>query len=187
MEKSTVIKMRDALRGTGYDVTLPDGSTKNIKAPLMVLIDNQHFTIDESAPTTIVKWDDENGMIFEISTAGGSPVGSGPNDVVVHACSYEAIQAIETCPINVEHLMSVMEGIEAETSVTFTTSSGEDAKDAVVWLMKNILNPDYTQSSNTFINSITGSGLSESDDYYNGKFNVSKKETEFSKRATKLE
>lgn len=156
MEKSQVIKMRNALK-----------AGKNW--PVVVYIDNSFRIIDETNVFQFTKWDDENGILYNYSLAhplldsSPSNVGGG---VSLFATDYENIQSMEVAKINIDDL---------DASIVSLGCISEDWKDRIVNRFKTALNPELVNLSNMDINKSMGvideqKALNDNDDYYNRRF-----------------
>ena len=156
MEKSQVIKMRNALK-----------AGKNL--PVIVYIDNLFKKIDESHVFQFTKWDDENGILYHYSlTDPGleiSPSNIG-GCISLFATDYEMIQAMEVVTLNVDMLDKSIDSLGCIT---------DEWKERIIQRFKTALNPDLVTLSATDINKAMGvvdghKALNDNDDYYAGRY-----------------
>lgn len=163
MEKSQVIKMRDALKaGRNW--------------PVIVYIDNLFEKIDESNVLQFTKWDDENGFLYHYSLTdpnlerSPSNIGGG---ISLFATDYENIQAMEVARININNLGDSIDSLKC---------INPEWKERIIERFKLALNPDLVNLSRSDINKAMGvidgqKVLNDNDDYYAGRFTQSFAET----------
>ena len=163
MEKSQVIKMRNALK-----------AGKNW--PLIVYIDNTFRNIDESNTLQFTKWDDENGILYSYSLSDPMKDNSPSNisgGVSLFATDYEMIQSMEVARINFEDL---------ETSIESLGCITDEWKKRIVDRFRIALNPDLVSLKRSEINKAMGiidgqKAINDNDDYYDGRYAQSFAET----------
>ena len=163
MEKSQVIKMRNALKA-------------GCNWPLIVYIDNLFKKIDESNTLQFTKWDDENGILYHYSLTDPilerSPSNVG-GSISLFATDYENIQAMEVVRMNVDHL---------DKSIDSLKCIAPEWKQRIIDRFKLALNPELVELSRSDINKAMGvvdgqKALNDNDDYYAGRYTQSFKET----------
>ena len=163
MEKSQVIKMRDALK-----------AGKNI--PLIVYIDNLFRKIDESNVLQFTKWDDENAILYHYALPdpglehSPSNIGSA---ISLFATDYEMIQAMEAPAINFKDLGDSIDSLKC---------IAPEWKERIIERFRLALNPDMNGLTHENINKVMGvidghKALNDNDDYYAGRYTQPFKET----------
>ena len=163
MEKSQVIKMRNALK-----------AGKNW--PLIVYIDNLFKKIDESNTLQFTKWDDENGILYHYSLTDPNLERSPSNiggSISLFATDYEMIQAMEVVRMNINHLGDSIDSLGCIT---------DEWKERIIKRFDLALNPDLINLSRSDINKVMGvidgeKALNDNDDYYAGRYSQPFKET----------
>ena len=163
MEKDDVIKVRNKLK-----------AGKNW--PLIVYLDNTFKLINESNTLQFVKWDDENGILYNYSLTNPilekSPSNIG-GSISLFAVAYEHIQAMEVARLNISHLKESLDSLECIT---------DEWKQRIIKRFEMALNPDLVNFSTSDINEAMGvidgqKALNDKDDYYNNRFTQSFAET----------
>ena len=163
MEKSQVIKMRNALK-----------AGKNL--PLIVYIDNLFKKIDESNVFQFTKWDDMNGILYSFSLTDPGLERSPSNiggTVSIFAVDYEMIQAMEVPRLNDDLLGTAIDSLGCISN---------EWKQRIIDRFKTALNPNITTLSASDINVAMGvvdgnKALNDNDDYYAGRYKQSFAET----------
>ena len=156
MEKSQVIKMRNALK-----------AGKNW--PLIVYIDNTFRNIDESNVLQFTKWDDDNGILYSYSLSDPMKDNSPSNisgGVSLFATDYEMIQSMEVARINIGDLGASIDSIGNVT---------DEWKERIIQRFKTALNPNLVDLSHYDINKAMGvvdgqKAINDNDDYYAGRY-----------------
>lgn len=163
MEKSQVIKMRNALK-----------AGKNW--PLVVYIDNLFKKIDESNSLQFTKWDDENGILYHYSLTDPilerSPSNIG-GSISLFATDYEMIQAMEVVRMNISHLGDSIDSLGCIS---------DEWKKRIIDRFNIALDPNLVNLSRSDINTAMGvvdsqKALNDNDDYYAGRYAQPFKET----------
>ena len=163
MEKSQVIKMRNALK-----------AGKNW--PLIVYIDNAFRNIDESNVLQFTKWDDENGILYSYSLSDPVKDNARSNiegGISLFATDYEMIQSMEVAKINITDLGTSIESLRCIT---------DEWKERIIERFKLALNPELVNLNRSDINKAMGvidnhKALNDNDDYYAGHYSQSFAET----------
>lgn len=156
MEKSQVIKMRNALK-----------AGKNL--PLIVYIDNLFTKINESNVFQFTKWDDDNCILysFSLTPPGMEECPSNVGGTIsVFATDYEMIQAMEVAALPIELL---------GTSIDSLGCISDEWKQRIIDRFKTALDPNIVTLSAADINKAMGvvdghKALNDNDDYYAGKY-----------------
>ena len=162
MTHEDVIKVRDTLK-----------AGKNL--PVRVCIDNVFAIIDECSPTQFVIWDDENGILYAyrmVDMQTDKIPSNIEQAVSLFAVPYESIQAIEVPVLPIEYLPNSIQSIR-DTGREIRT----EYEKTIINTYNKVLNPDLVNLSHEDINKVSGNKLNTNDDYYNGKFTESFKET----------
>lgn len=163
MEKSQVIKMRDALK-----------AGKNW--PVIVYIDNLFKKIDESNALQFTKWDDEKGILYHYSltdpTLEHSPSNIG-GTISLFATDYEMIQAMELAVLKIDDLGESIDSLKCISP---------EWKERIIQRFALALDPNLVNLSRSDINKSMGlvnghKALDDRDDYYAGRFAQSFAET----------
>ena len=161
MEKDKVIKLRTALK-----------AGKNL--PLVVLIDNCFSVIDESMTGHFTFWDDDNGILYELSYVDVQSDKFARNmpQVSMFAVDYDCIQCIQNATVALDDLDALFGTIKA---------SGKDISDDRIAMIKNFykkaLNTDRYEMTHEELNNLLGSNLDTRDEYYKGRMTEPFKET----------
>lgn len=163
MEKSMVIKIRDAIKGG-----------KNI--PLRIITTDNIACIDESNAFTAVKWDDTNGILYVYRLQSPYVMESNTNRdqcISLFATDYSNITAMEVARLNIDDIESTVNTIKA-TGASFS----DDFKKWIITMFKEALHKDRWRLSQQDINNIHGAEFEKAHyDYYKGKYPEKMKET----------
>jgi hypothetical protein len=177
MTKEQVIRIRTALKG-------------NHNLPIRVYIDNVFACIDESNYAQYTKWDDDNETLWSFRLPDPQmdrmPRNRG-QAVSLFAVPYDNIQAMEAAAIPLDKPDGA---VYADINDVFDTLAdagctiSDEFKQAIICGFKDILKLGSTKASITAtdINDFYGpSTVNYRDDWYNGKYAESKKETLYNK------
>ena len=163
MEKADVIKVRNILK-----------AGKNW--PLIVYIDNTFRLIDESTKYQFVKWDDENGILYNYALTEPIKERSPSNiggTVSLFAVAYEHIQSMEVARMTIPQLKESLDSLGCVS---------DEWKERIIDRFKSALNPNIVNLGPTDINKAHGvidgqKAVNDNDDYYNGRFTQNFAET----------
>ena len=162
MDKDECIKLRDILK-----------AGKNL--PVRVCLDNVFAMIDESKPTQFTIWDDNNGILYcyrLMDPIVESMPSNKESAVSLFAISYDSIQAIELPVLPLKNLEYTIESIKSSGR-----DISDDYKNLIINTYDKILSNGLVELTHDNINKLVGSNLDTNDDYYNGRYKESFKET----------
>ena len=164
MTVQEVINLRNALRaGHNY--------------PLRINISGNSNPFDESLAMERIIWDDNNGVVYCFRLIDPQMDHLATNHaqaITLVAIDYTAIESMEVVALPIKDLDDVFTSIEEYSGATLA----ETTKSGIKELFNGILNPNLVNLTRADLDKIDGPSFTgDKDDYYNGTYAESFKET----------